>query len=360
MKAIIEAYKSGTADNIHIDLIRKFLNSKNILFREDDKSLGLFYLNEGMLQIRYINSHDNIMDYSKRFGIQGIHKDTFMNITKENTKKGIRTIYIKDFEIDECNNVPQVGGAVLENYHRKFEVVKSYICGATNNISQRIFARDTEVKIVPNFQLRPFLNTNCFYGYRSANINLGLYMKKDKGELKKNELIMVYTFGHPFYGKGLWDIEVIRVATKLHHQVIGGASKLLKHFLIKYLVLKIGGKEVLTNRIVYYVDADHNTGNSLKTLGFNFVKHSGPGFINMWAVDCKHGKKGQTFMRKPIIHKEIMKMMSEGKIISIPNAGTIVYLLDRNKYEGGKYSIDQLQMNNQQANDRLLRNLLNC
>lgn len=319
-------------DKKHLTLIRDFLKSRNIAFEEDSDTVGLFYLNEGMLQVRYINSWKNKMDYEKRFGIKGIPANTFMNITKENTKKDIRTIYIKDFEIYEKKDVP-FGDTIIKDYHRKFEVVKSYICGATNNIDNRIYARDTEIKIVPNKELRPFLDLNCFYGYRSANLNLGLYMKKDKGTAKKGELVMVYTFGHPFYGKSRWDIEVIRVATKLNNQVIGGASKLLKYFINNYDELIIGGRKVPANRIVYYVDACHNTGNSLKKLGFDFIEHNGPGFINMWAVDCEYGKKGEVFMRKPTIHKQIMEYMSEGKVFSVPNAGTIVYLLNREKFK---------------------------
>lgn len=326
-------------DSKHLLEITNFLRSKNIEYTNDEPTV--FHLNDGKLQLRYINSWNNKMDYSNRFGIKGIPHKTFMNITKNNLKNDIRTIYIKDFEIYEKNTVPLKDGTSLENYQRKFEVIKSYICGATNNIGTRVYARDTEIRLVPNDELRPFLNTNCFYGYRSSNINLGLYAKKDKDDVKKDDLIMVYTFGHPFYGKSRWDVEIIRVATKLHHQVIGGASKLLDHFLANYDCLTIGGRQVETNRIVYYVDADHNTGKSLNTLGFDFVEHNGPGFINMWAVDCEYGKQGETFMRKPSIHKTIMKYMAEGKVFSVPNAGTIIYVLDRNIYKNGQYALQK-------------------
>lgn len=334
----------NTYDTKYIQMIRDFLAEESIDYNESIiNDNHTFLLNDGKLHVVYVNSWDNKMDYSKRFGIQGVPADKFIEQTKDNTGNGIRTIYIKDFEIYSCEDVPQVDGSILRDYHRKFEVVKSYICGATNNIKNRVYARHTEVKVVSNHELRPFLNTNCFYGYRAANTNLGLYMKRDHGKYRKGDLVMVYTFGHGFFGQNKWDIEIIRVATCLHTQVVGGASKLLKHFLENYPVLRIGNNNVETNRMVYYVDADHNTGNSLKTLGFDYVEHNGPGFINMWAVDCEHGKKGETFSRKPALHKTIMKYMSEGKVISIPHAGTIVYVLDRNTYQSGKYSLDNIR-----------------
>ena len=41
---------------------------------------------------------------------------------------------------------------------------------------------------VSNAELKSFLKKNCFYGYRPAKVNLGLYLKKDIGELKKENL----------------------------------------------------------------------------------------------------------------------------------------------------------------------------
>ena len=137
---------------------------------------------------------------------------------------------------------------------------------------------------------------------------------------------MVYTFGHPFYSKGLYDVEVIRVGTKLFCQVIGGASKLLKYFLINYPTLTFSKRVVEVNKIVFIVDADHNDGRSLETLGFKFVSHKGAGFMN---VDTE---TGEVFHRKPMEHKKIMEKMAAGKIYSVANAGSIIYMIERNVY----------------------------
>jgi len=310
----------------HINNLKKindFLLSLDIPFRNEG---NIFYLNEDKFQIRYVDSENHKMDYEKRFGIKGIPHNYFINITKKNKELGIRTMWIKDWELEETKTITSIEGNVLTDYNRKWNVLQSYIKTATGKINNRVFARDCEIKQITNKELRPFLDENCFYGYRSSNINLGLYLKKDKNNVKAGTLLMCYTFGHPFFGKGLYDVEIIRVATKLNHQVIGGASKLLTNFLKNYPVLNIAGKEVNVNKIVFIVDADHNDAKSLDTLGFTFVSHSGNGFMNVEAAT------GKVFHRQPMHHKLIMERMAKGEVYSVANAGSIIYTIDKNEY----------------------------
>lgn len=338
-------------DEKNISIIESFLTENEIPFVKNIINITLsdgsetdeviFNINNNSIQLRYVNTLSHLMDYSKRFGIIGLPHNYFINISKENHKNNIRTIWIKDFEINENSTIVDIDGNVLENYHRKWEVLKGYVLTAVGKIKNRIYARDCEVREVSNSELRPFLNTNCFYGYRSANKNLGLYLKKDKNGLKKGTLVFVYTFGYNFYGnKNRQDnpfIEIIRVSTLIGTQVIGGASKLLKHFLLEYPVLKINNRDIEVKELKFYVDADHNSGKSLETLGFTFESWDGYGFMNMWTCDYddNQGLKGsvnEIFHRKPMFHKKIMELMKEHKIVSIANAGTIVYSLDKENY----------------------------
>lgn len=311
----------------NLEEIKEFLNESNIPFEIDDKDNRIFHLNDKCLQLRYVDSENHKMDYEKRFGIKGIPHDYFIDITKENRKNGIRTIWIKDWEMEESKITIDINGEEVK-YRRKWNVLKSYIKTATGNIDNRFYGRDCEVRKIDNKILRPFLEENAFYGYRSANTNLGLFLKKDKNGFKKGTLLMVYTFGFPFFSKGLYDVEVIRVATKLFCQVIGGASKLLKHFLVNYPTIQVGKDKriIQVNKIVFIVDADHNDGRSLETLGFKFVSHEGHGFMN---VDTT---TGEVFHRKPMQHKLIMERMAKGEIYSVANAGSIIYVMDRNEY----------------------------
>jgi hypothetical protein len=155
---------------------------------------------------------------------------------------------------------------------------------------------------------------------------LGLYSKKDKNGIKAGTLLMIYTFGYPFFGHNLYDVEIIRVSTKLNCQVIGGASKLLSHFLLNYPTLNIGNKIVDVNKIVFIVDADHNSGESLETLGFTFVSHKGNGFMNVETAT------GKVFHRQPMHHKLIMERIAKGEVYSVANAGSIIYRIDKDEY----------------------------
>lgn len=309
----------------NLNEIKEFLNKNNIPFVNEENE-RIFYLNEGKLELRYVDSENFKMDYTKRFGIKGIPHNYFIDITLANKEQGIRTMWIKDWEIEESKSIIGMDGVEKKDYRRKWNVLQSYIKTATGNIDHRIYARDCVVKLVPNKELRPFLEENCFYGYRSASVNLGLYLNKDKGDFKKGTLVMVYTFGHPFFSKGLYDIEVIRVSTKLFCQVLGGASKLLKNFLVNYPTVTMNKKEITVNKIVFIVDADHNDARSLETLGFTFVSHRGAGFMN---VDAE---TGEVFHRKPMQHKIIMERMAKGEVYSVANAGSIIYSIDRNEY----------------------------
>jgi hypothetical protein len=317
----------------NLKLIKNFLEEENIPFKfsepDGDDTQCIFTvngINDTKIELRYVNSFTHKMDYTKRFGIVGLAHDYFINISHSNAEKDIRTIWIKDFEMDINSTIKGMNGEEIKNYHRKWEVLKSYIRTATGHIKNRVYARDCEIKIVTNKELRPFLQLNSFYGYRAANKNLGLYLKKDKCGFEKGTLLYVYTFGCAFYDHNKpGQLEVIRVATTLNTQVIGGASKCIKYFLEEYPEIKIGKNDITVKSLLFYVDADHNSAKSLETLGYDFVSWKGNGFMN---VDVE---TGEVFQRKPLKHKEIMQKMKEGKIYSVANAGTIVYKLEKNK-----------------------------
>lgn len=345
-------YTPSDNDLEHIAEIKEFLAFREIPYTEDEKVFGLFHLNDGLLQLRYVNSYYHPMDNSKRFGekCKGIPHNYFSIISHKNADNGIRTIWIFDFEMEQTNPIWK-DGHYIEDYHRQWEVIKNTICTATGHIDKRIYARDCECREISNTEARPFLDTNCFYGYRSATNTVALFLKKDKCGLKKGTMLMVYSFGHGFYAnkKHLEDpsIEIIRVSTLIGCQVIGGMSKCLKTFLVNHPTMEIGGREVLVNKLIFYCDASHNDGRGMQAsaLGFDFVSWDiQGGFMNVFTDDCEEkierngkvatlkGKRGQVFHRKPMFHKEIMRLIGEGKIISVANAGTIVYHMTRDKF----------------------------
>lgn len=348
-------YTPNDEDIKHVNMIEDFLNSREIPYVKDINVFGLYHLNDNndnTLQLRYVSSVHYPMDNSKRFGekCNGVIHDYFINISHANHDKGIRTIWIFDFEMEQKNTIITDEGETIENFPRQWEVIKNTICTATGNIDKRIYARDCEVREITNKEARMFLDTNCFYGYRSASVTMALFLKKDKCGLKKGTMLMVYSFGANFYGNKKCQekpkIEIIRVSTKIGCQVIGGMSKCLKHFLQQYPTMKVGDRVVDVDKLVFYVDASHNDSRGMQASGlsFNFVSWDGNGFMNMFTEDCcvtiekdgkkqvLKGKKGEVFHRKPMFHSAIMKLIEEGKIISVANAGTIVFDMTRDEF----------------------------
>lgn len=353
MEEFIVKYTPSENDEKHLQEIRDFFNEEGIPYEEDNEIYGLFHLNDKTVQLRYVDSFYHPMDNEKRFGEigKGIPHNYFINISHKNADNGIRTIWCFDFEMEQHNSIIKDGVEIL-NYRRQWEVIKNTLRTCCGKIHYRFYARDCVVKEVPNNVLRPFLDTNCFYGYRSATKNLGLYLKKDKNGLKKDTLLMVLTFGYNFYGNKKREdnpfIEIIRASTLIECQVIGGMSKLLTHFCKEYPTVHVGERDIMVNELIFYCDASHNDGRGMShsALAFNFISWDGCGFMNLWTTDydgkqderiCKNGKgfsalsgkKGEIFHRKPMYHQQIMQLMSEGKIVSIANAGTSVYSILR-------------------------------
>lgn len=292
----------------NLEEIKNFLDENEIEYSTELDNFCLYYNNtdgKRMYEISYVPSHEHPIAYSK-YNISGVPQDYFFKLSYEAEQNNSFKCWIKDFEWED---------------ERKREVLKSYILYAAGKIKNKYFARDCEVKEVSSKEGRKFESENCFYGKRGASLSLGLYSKKDKGDIKANELLMIYTFGKNFFGKND-DIEVLRVGTKKFVQVIGGASKLLKYFIKNYPELKVGEKSVPVKRLKFYSDYDHNIGGSMDTLGFKFVNYSGSGFMNYWV------ETGEVKGRQPNKHKWVMEQMSNGKVLAIPNAGVKTFVMD--------------------------------
>lgn len=350
-------YTPSEDDIKNLNEIRDFLNEINVPYIESNIIYGMFTIKDikgNDIELRYISSLNYPIDLSKRFGedFKGISKDYFINISKKNLEENnIRTIWIFDFEMKQMSDLIDINGNLIKNYRRQWEVIKNTIRTATGHILHRFYARDCELCIVDNKDLRPFLQENCFYGYRSANINLGLRLKKDKNGFKKGTLLFVYTFGMCYYGNKTHEkdpkVEIIRVATKVGCQVIGGSSKCLYWFIKKYPILKVndGKKEVKVNEFIFFVDSSHLDSRSMFKLNFIPLQWIGEGFMNIYKEDVDEvyirpdgkkvtikGRKGEVQQRKPAAHKRIMELINEKKIISVANAGTSVFHIFRNEY----------------------------
>lgn len=209
-------------------------------------------------------------------------------------KKGIRLIHVWDYEWQD---------------EKKQRVLKNIILGALGKLPERYYARNCTVSIVKQGDSRweemgRFFEDNNIQGNRGGRIVFALE--------HDGKVLMAYKFGSPSGGKAkkLYEWEMVRGASAPGVQVVGGASKLWKHF-IDYCKPK---------SVVYYVDFNYFDGKSVEKLGLNFVR-SQIGVKNYWT------KENKVTNRMPSKHKEIKELVDKGEVLELHNAGTLVYEL---------------------------------
>lgn len=98
-------------------------------------------------------------------------------------------------------------------------------------IMRKIYARNTQVERIENNQSQEFVEINHSQG--SAK---GTFKKESIGIFFANELVGVAQFCSPRTSgkKKLYSVELLRLCFKKDTQIIGGASKLIKHYIEKY------------------------------------------------------------------------------------------------------------------------------
>lgn len=295
------------SDVKNLSEIKTFLDENNIDYTTKNETFILWSNDENMrnYEIEYVSSKMFPIAYPG-YKIEGVPKDYFYKLSIEAEENNSFKLWIKDYEW------------LNEN---KKEILKSYILHAAHKTPHKFYARDCEVRVVDSKTGTKFEIENCFYGKRGASLRLGLYLKKDKNGLKKDTLLMIYTFGKNFFGKKEGLIEILRVGTLRFSHVVGGSSKLIKYFLDNYKQIQIAKKLIEVTEIKFYSDYDHNIGGSMDELGFEFIGYSKGGFMNYWL------ETGEVKHRQPMKHKWVMEQMQLGKCLAIPNAGTKNYKL---------------------------------
>ena len=148
-------------------------------------------------------------------------------------------------------------------WFNNLDIIKSQINNWLKLTKIKIHARKCEVKqIVYTEEYKDFLNNNHIQGFFASKLIYGLYYK--------DQLVSLMCFdkkeGRLNMSGKEWNLN--RFCNLLNHQVIGGASKLLNHFI----------KENNPKRVISYADKDWSNGNLYFTLGFNLLSESKPDY----------------------------------------------------------------------------------
>lgn len=175
---------------------------------------------------------------------------------------GIERISTPNYHQNKTNLVESRGYQLLHirewEWNNKQEIIKSIILSKLGKIKNKIYARKCKISLVDKNVAKEFYTNNHIQGYAYAKYHYGLYYQ--------DELIFMCSFSKSSRIKG--STELIRMATKLNTQVIGGASKLIKHFIENNNI----------DELYSYANRDYSNGKVYESLGFEFIKNTGPSY----------------------------------------------------------------------------------
>ena len=173
----------------------------------------------------------------------GLDEDYHLEKTNHAIANGYRCIHIWDW--DNVEKVVQIFKPKEKVYARKCDV------------------QFVELSIADDLIERYHLQGSI----RNEEVAVGL--------IYKDQVISVMTFGRPRYSKK-YQVELLRYTTVPEYQILGGASKLFKHFLKSYKV----------KSIVSYCDISKFSGAVYENLGFRLDHQSKP--AKVWSKDNKY------------------------------------------------------------------------
>lgn len=198
-------------------------------------------------------------------------------------------------------------------WNEKQEIVKSRIL-SNIGINQKIYARKTKIINISLEEKNNFLEKTHIQGKDNSTIYFGLSFN--------DELIACMTFGKPRFNNK-YKYELIRYSSKLNTNVIGGASKLLNHFICNF-----------TGSIISYADRRWSNGSLYEKLGFYKSHITKPNYFyyNISNKKCynrmkfqKHKLKNMPFFDEKLTEYEIMKLNGYDRIWDCGNICYIKY-----------------------------------
>lgn len=221
--------------------IMKFLDAHNIQHEHGNwktigKELDIYIPSKNIaIEVNGLYWHSYHPDTNKPE-----NKTRHLEKTKLAGEHGIDLIHITDFE-----------------WNNKTEIVQAMLLSKLGK-NTRIGARQCTIKELSLFEEKEFINQYHIQGYIPSNFSIGLFYK--------NELISLMSVGKSRFNKEA-EYELLRYCTKAGLTVVGGGSKLIS---------------TIKNRcssIITYCDLSKSTGKSYMSIGFKFLRDTGPGYF---------------------------------------------------------------------------------
>ena len=214
-----------------------------------------------------------------------------------------------DYHLNKTLECEKIGYTLIHiweyDWVNKNELIKGKVKALLGIDQIKIYARKCSIKEISSKEKNEFLNLNHIQGDDKSNVKLGLFYE--------NELVAVMTFGKPRFNNN-YDYELIRYATKLGCQVLGGAGKLLKYF----------EKIYKPKSIITYADRSYSQGNMYRKIGFNELKPSTPNYHWVKGDEIYTRYQCQKHNLKRILGDKFSKDLSENENMSL-NCYTKIY-----------------------------------
>lgn len=191
-----------------------------------------------------------------------------------------------------------------DQWNTQPEVIKDIVAARLGLIrGEKIYARKCEIREVNTKDYREFCEKYHVQGYRSATVKLGLYYK--------NELVQIASFNkarqYSVAGKNNYEWEWVRGCLSSNNKVIGGTSKLLKHFIDIYK----------PNNILCFSDWNLFSGKGYEESGFQFEGFTGPDKFYITKTN-----KMIRINRSPYAYQQYKLMVQEGKLFECYGCGS--------------------------------------
>ena len=264
-----ETSRSMEEQSLH-EYIKSLVGENNVLHSDRETLPG----NE--LDI-YIPSKKLAVEFDGLYWHNETKKDNDYHIKKTERceNAGIRLIHV--FE---------------DEWHFKQDIVKSRISGILGK-NNRLFARQCTVREMCKSDADNFIETNHIQGACNSKWRYGLYFEDTP--------VAVMTFGKNRFGEGY---ELLRFCTTKNLSVIGGASKLFKHFVDSHPEI---------NELVSFADRRWSGKEAFyPKLGFELTGATSPGYF--YIVNNVRRNRME-FTKKRLVEAGFSPDMSEHEIM---------------------------------------------
>ena len=256
---------------------------------------------EGELNI-YLPEKKLAFEFNGLYWHNELYKDKNYHLQKTEAclTKGIQLIHIYE-----------------DDWQYKQPLVKSFILNKLGQSTHKIYARKCHLQeIKDNKVIRNFLDYNHLQGFVGSKTKLGLFYQ--------GELVSLMTFGQKRKALGNQTqentYELLRFCNKINTNVVGGASKLFKYFLLNY-----NPQEIVT-----YANRSYSNGQLYEKLGFEYIGKTPPNYFYV----IKRQRKHRFNYRKDILVKAGAdpnltehQIMLERKIYRIYDSGHLKFVL---------------------------------